>query len=70
MEKTLLNLAEESSHRVMDHSFVIRRNKSLGCARADFYLVFGSDFREVSGADFEKATMQSPQYPWRRTFRP
>lgn len=38
--------------------------------RADFYLVFGSDFREVSGADFEKATVQSPQYPRRRTFRP
>jgi len=37
--------------------------------RVDFYLVFDSDLREVSGADFEKATVQSPQYPWRRTFR-
>lgn len=43
---------------------------SLSGARADFYLVFGSEFHEVSGADFEKATMQSPQYPRRRTFRP
>lgn len=33
MGKTLLNLPEESSLRVMDYSFVTRRNKSLGCTR-------------------------------------
>lgn len=82
---TLLCVSFESSIRTFckNHLFAsrgtpflryIHRNKSLDtsrvCARGLLSRVFGSDFREVSGADFEKATTQSPQYPRRRTFRP